>query len=310
MKVAHVWFESSAQHSRNYRFSSVDAGRLMVVRSTTMVGSRLDLFGIVLVAAITGCREQAPPPPSFALDITGFGVTMTPTLPIAVAHLDNGTLIFGSHVKAAVQLRDGDLKNVIVKPGEKPTGVFKKFTMSEQPLMIGYSTGQAATTQLALAPGMSSYDALITDVRTVDSPAEWTIITNDFTIRWPAMFTLRGNGVLAPGSRSFELGWYGWTESMMWLQGPLTGAEIPTPESLAAPGMLVSARGDEVGTVNNVTWVEYAYQHDNVLWRQRTYWIPHHANTIYVLRAQSRVSEMAKVFPAATLVAISFRPRR
>lgn len=275
-----------------------------------MVGSRLDFVGVAIAAAIvatiTGCREQAPPPPSFSLDITGFGVTMKPTLPIGVAHLDNGTLIFGSHVKAAVQLRDDDLQNVIVKPGEKPTGVFKKFTMSEQPLMIGYSTGQAATTQFALAPGMSGYEALIADVRTNDSPAEWAIVTNDYTIRWPAMFTLRGDGVLAPGSHPFELGWFGWIESMMWLQGPLTGAEIPTPESLAAPGITVSARGDEVGTVKNVTWVEYAYQHNDVLWRQRTYWIPFQGDTVYLLRAQSRASDMAKVFPAATLVATSF----
>ena len=280
-----------------------------------MVGLRLDFVGITIVAAIaatvTGCREQAPPPPSFTLDITGFGVTLKPTLPIGVAHLDNDTLIFGSiAVKAAtVQLRVGELQNVIVRPGEKPTGVFKKFTMSQQPLMFGYSTGQAATTQLALAPGMSSYDALIADVRTLDSPAEWTIVTNDYTIRWPAMFTLRAAGGLDPASWPFELGWNGSSESMMWLQGPRSGAEIPTPESLVAPGMIVSAHGDELGTVKNVMWVEYAYQHNDVLWRQRTYWIPFRADSIYLLRAQSPVSEMAKVFPAATLVATSFRPR-
>ena len=255
---------------------------------------------------------KKPQPRQFSLVIAGYGVEAKPKLPVGVAHLEDGTLIFGpmNYTDGKAQAAEGGLKNVLLKPGKAPTGVLKKRAIPGSPL-LAYSTGQEGTTLLALGWGMENYAPVLEEIHTADHPAQWTIITDDHEIRWPSKFTLRADGDLSPRSWPYEFGLDGSGGNLLHLQGPLTGPEqIPPPERLIAPGMEMVGQGDVKGTVNAVIWIELAYEHRGAKWRQRFYYIPVDSESVYLLRAQGTNDVTAKMFQAADLIATSFRPRR
>lgn len=257
-------------------------------------------------------KAKRPQPRQFSLVIAGYGVEAKPKLPAGVAHLEDSTLIFGpmNAAPAKAQAAQGGLKNVLLKPGKAPRGVLEKRPIPGSPI-VTYSTGQEGTTQLALGNGMDSYEAVLEGFRATDGPAQWTIVTDDHEIRWPAKLTLRADGDLNPGSWPYEFGLDGSAENLLYLQGPLTGPEqIPPPARLIAPGMEMVGQGDVKGTVNAVIWIELAYEHGGAKWKKRFYYIPIDSESVYLLRAQVTEAVSAKMFEAADLIATSFRPRR
>jgi hypothetical protein len=244
--------------------------------------------------------------------IAGYGVEVALRLPVGVAHLEDGTLIFGpmNAAVAKAQAAQGGLKNVLLKPGKAPTGAIENRPIPGSPI-VTYSSGQEGTTQLALGNGMDSYEAVLEGFRAADHPAQWTLVTDDHEIRWPARFTLRADGDLNPRSWPYEFGLDGSADNLLYLQGPLRGPEqIPHPEQLVAPDMEMVGQGDVKGTVMSVIWFEVAYEHGGAEWRQRFYYIPIDSESIYLLRAQGTEALIDKMFDAADLIATSFRPRR
>lgn len=243
----------------------------------------------------------------FSLSIAGYGVEVSPRLPVGVAHLEDGTLIFGP--MNATEVPAQGLKNVLLKPGKPPTAAFEKRLAPGTPL-VTYSSGEEGTTLLALGNGMDGYESVLERFRTADYPAQWAIITDDHEIRWPTRFTLRADGDLTPRSWPYELALDGSDQNLLYLQGPLTGAkQIPAPEQLIAPGMEMVGQGDLKGTVKSVIWFELAYEHGGAQWRQRFYYLPIDSESVYLLRAQGTADVADKMFKAGDLVATSFRPR-
>jgi hypothetical protein len=253
-------------------------------------------------------RAGRPQARQFSIVIAGYGVEASPRLPAGVAHLENGTLIFGP-LSASEAPAQGGLKNVLLKPGQAPAGPLEKRLVPGSPI-VTYSSGQQGTTFLALGEGMDGFGSVLERFRTADSSAQWTIISDDHEIRWPARFTLRANGDVSPRSWPYELGLDGSVENLIYLQGPLTGAkQTPAPEQLVAPGMETVGQGDLKGTVSSVIWFELAYEHGGAQWRQRVYYVPIDSESVYLLRAQGTSEVASRMFKAADLVATSFRPR-
>ncbi len=294
------------------------------------------LFSVsLMLAGVLGCtskaREAQPSPPKQAppaqrgevnaragnqprqlsLIVAGYGIEAIPRLPVGVASLEDGTLIFGPVDAAAAQAQanGAGIKNVLIKPGRAPGGAVDKRPFPGTELVTLWS-GEKGTTMLVLGAGMADYEPVLEAFRTADRPAAWSIVTDDHEIRWPMGFTLRVGSDVKAGSWPYELGLDGSTENLLFLQGPLTGAQIPPPEYFAAPGMQQVGQGVLKGTVASVRWIELAYQEDGAAWRQRSYYLPVDSESVYLLRVQGKTDVTGKMFEAADLVATSFTPRR
>lgn len=220
-----------------------------------------------------------------SLLVVGYGIEAKPRLPVGVAHLEDGTLIFGpvDAAQANAQASAGGIKNVLLKPG--PAG------------------GRA---QMALGKGMETYDAVLEQIAAADHPPHWAIATDDYVIRWPARLTLRADG---DPKRPFELALGGTAAEFLCMQGRFTGPDqIPRPEQLVGPGMEMVGQGDVKGA-DSVIWFELGYEHRGASWRQRFYYLPFGSDSIYVLRAQATEPARDKMIDAADSIAGSFRPR-
>src|SRR3954469_4525254 len=96
-------------------------------------------------------------PPKFLIVIAGHGIEARPRLPTAAAHLTDGTLIFGPFDLPAARA-SGQIRNVLIKPGESPTAVLEPRTVSDGGGgIVTYSTAQRGTTQLVLGTGMRDH---------------------------------------------------------------------------------------------------------------------------------------------------------
>ncbi|MEZ4237605.1 MAG: hypothetical protein R3F59_15945 [Myxococcota bacterium] len=241
----------------------------------------------------------------FSLVIAGYGVEATPRLPVGVAHLEDDTLIFGP--MNAAQAEQGGVRNALLRPGDAPTAAIEKRPGTP---VVTYSSDQPGTTVLALGNGMDSYEAVLTGFRAADQPPQWTLVTDGYEIRWPTRFTLRADGDPNPRSWPYEFGLDGSAENLVFLQGPLTGAQVPTPKALVAPGMERVGEGEVEGANASIPWFELAYEHGGAKWKQRFYYIPFDAGSTYLLRAQGTDGAMAVITEGADLIATSFRSRR
>jgi hypothetical protein len=255
-----------------------------------------------------GRATDAKQPKPFSLLIAGYGIEATPRLPAGIAQMEDGTLLFGP-MNVAEAKKTGQLNNILIKPGKPPKGALEKRARSDANIVV-YSTAEEGATQVALGIGMEGYDAVLSGLRTAPHPAQWTLITDDYEIRWPAKFTIRVDGDLNPRSWPYELGLDGSSENLLFLQGPLTGPEqIPPPERLVAPNQEMVDQGSLKGTVNTVIWIELTYEHGGSRWRQRFYYIPRDSESVYLLRVQGTADVAEKMFAAADLMATSFRRR-
>lgn len=254
---------------------------------------------------------KAPPrPPEFTLSIAGYGIEARPKLPVNVAHLEKGTLIFGPSVgEAKARAAHGqELQNLFVSPGNPPRGPLAKRRLPGTELSI-YSTGEEGTTSLALGRGQESYDSILDDLRTAPHPAHWTLLMRDHAIQWPAGFSLFSKGDQRPGGWPYELTLGGSADEFLRLVGPYGSAKgIPAPERFIAPGMEMIEEGDLDGTVNTVCYFTLAYEHDGEPWRQFIFYLPLDEDSVYVLRSQARLERHDRVFEASVMVAATFRP--
>jgi hypothetical protein len=242
------------------------------------------------------------------LVIAGYGIELSPRQPVGVTHLEDGSLIFGPLNVAEAKARGhGTIDNVLVRPGESPTGVFEKNTSGG---LVTYSTNQRGTTQLVLGNGMDRFDTLIDGFVAADHPAHWTINAVDHALQWPADFTLRAHGQRQGRVAPYELAHRGAIEKLLILQGALTRAEVPAIDQLAAPGQAVTARGQVGGTCDTVMWIELGYQYEGVGWRQRHYYVPMGRDATYLITAQAPSDSALPMFIGANVVATSLQPRR
>lgn len=251
-------------------------------------------------------KTKKPQPRQLSLLIAGYGVEAKPGLPISVEHLEQGPLIFGPIGPADPKVGQG---GAILMPGGAPTGVLERRpdpTAMPDPAMI-FSSGQAGTTELHLMPGMESYEPFLTTFRIADRPPQWTVVTDDYEIRWPANFTLRATGDLSPHPLEFGLAQA--SDDIITLPGVFTSqAHAAFRDRLVVEfGLKMVNRGEVRGTVGPVVWFEYSGEHDGKAFGQRIYSIPIDDDSFYLLRAQG--AELASMCEAADLIASSFLPR-
>lgn len=186
----------------------------------------LDVFKRGRSSVVIGSR-------TLSLTVAGFGVEARPRLPVAAAHLADGTVVFGPYDVAGARAQ-GKIDNVLIRPGTPPAGELARHTMGANSI-VTYSTTQRGSTQLVLGVGMSDYAPVLEDVRCADHGARWRILTDDHEVAWPATLVLRADGNLS-GRAGYELALDGSADKVIAPHGPYIGDGVPRPENLISPG--------------------------------------------------------------------------
>ena len=234
--------------------------------------------------------------------IAGYGVELTPRLPINVAHLDDGTLLFGTTMAEAV--RTGRAPAVAVKAGTPPQGSLER--RAGDPL-VTYSCGTAGATEISLGHGVDDHADFFDASVVAERPACWTIVAADHEIQWPPSFTLSSDGTRRQRS-SYQLAYTtkdGAKDQLVSIHGPFADAELPPPPALVGPGMKLVADGGVPDTY--IIWFELWYEHHSVPWKQIVYYVPFGSETTFMLRAQVTTANADAMFAATDVIAQTLR---
>jgi len=256
----------------------------------------LDVFKRSRSAAALGPR-------TFTLVIAGHGIEALPRLPIAAAHLSDGTLVLGPYDMPAAR-SSGPIRTVLIQPGAQPTGVLERRAISENSI-VTYSTAQRGTTQLVLATGMRDHDAVIQAISVAQQPPLWRIVTDQIDCWWPPTFSLRATGDLMSADGPFYLAHDGSAHDAIHLFGPLIGDNIPAPEQLSTGGGQRIDAGSLAGASRPIK--HYTFEGDASA--MRYYYVHLDAATVYLVRARASIANAAMVFKAADVLAASLKPR-
>ncbi len=138
---------------------------------------------IAALVALAACHGSSSPPPAAAshtVAIVGHGVRLTPAAGVSFAQIANGALVFGP---AADKPLTGKPKNVLVKPGRPPTAALTAHPLG--PFVL-FSDGAADTTSVALGDGMTTYDALLSEVAVTSKDGDWTLVVDGKDQPWKA----------------------------------------------------------------------------------------------------------------------------
>ena len=242
-------------------------------------------------------------PRSFYLVIAGHGIETRPRLPIAAAHLVDGTIVFGPYDLAAARAQNL-VRNVLIRPGAPPSGALERRSMSESSI-VTYSTAERGTTQLVLGTGMRDHHEVLDAISVAAQPPLWRIVTDQIDCWWPAGFSLRASGDMTGEQGPFHLAHEGSTIDTIQLFGPLVGDQIPAPEELGANGGTRIDAGQLDGSVRAIKH----YTFEGEASAQRYYYVHLDAAAIYLVRARATVDKAALVFKAADTVCASMKPR-
>lgn len=138
-----------------------------------------------------------------------------------------------------------------------PYAPFQCEQVAERVLLVQHESKRARVSFESGRPevedGASIHD--VADLIRGPNHDHWRIETTVFTIRWPTGFAL-WSSAQAPG---FDL--LGPHDTMIYLQGPVLAARVPEPEEMIGAGQTVLGHDRD--------WVELAYDHDGVAWRQK-----------------------------------------
>ncbi|MDX2091485.1 MAG: hypothetical protein SFX73_26730 [Kofleriaceae bacterium] len=242
-------------------------------------------------------------PRSFSLAITGYGIEATPRLPATIAHLADGTLVFGPYDAVSARA-SGEIKNVLIRPGTPPTGVMEPRAISGNSI-VTYSTAQRGSTQLVLGTGMQTYEGVLETFRAMPHGGGWRLVADNHEIVWPAGLMLRGTGNLSDENGPYELALDGSRTNLINLYGPLGGDKIPAPEQLNAAGQTRIDADSIPGAVKPVK--HYTFEGDATV--QRYYYAHLDASVIYLIRARATTEAAKTVLAAADAITRSLRPR-
>jgi len=221
--------------------------------------------------------------PAWSLRIVGHGIDVTPRLPADVGWLEGDALMIGERAKIA-----------FLKPGRVAQGRLVR-SVDQRSTLVKLSAGPGST-ELLLPRGETHADGLFSAVRTSDRRGGWTIVTPDHELSWPRGFGLRARGDLDPRRWPYELHVDGSPESLIYVQGPLLGSNIPSPERLRTPTMRLHEEGVLPGAVDTVVWFSATSAIHGDDWMQAFFFVPAGNGAVYLLRAQGtpEVVEAAK----------------
>lgn len=242
-------------------------------------------------------------PRTFSLVVAGHGIETRPRLPIAAAHLADGTLVFGPYDLAAAREQDA-VRNVLIRPGAPPTSALERRAISENSI-VTYSSAQRGTTQLVLGTGMRDHHEVLEAISVASQPPLWRILTDQIELPWPASFSLRAGGDPRAEHGAFHLAYEGSAHDTIHFYGPLVGDQIPSPEQLQSGGGTRIDAGGFDGAVRTVR--HYTFEGDATALRY--YYVALDAATIYLVRARATIERCRLVFPAADALCAALRPR-
>jgi hypothetical protein len=96
--------------------------------------------------------------------------------------------------------------------------------------------------------------------------------------------------------------------SLVYVQGPMPVARVPAREAMRAEDQQVVDRGEEPGP-----WIDLAYDHEGVAWRQRHLRRDFGAEHAVVVTTQARAEAAERIHAAADRLAVAvapYQPRR
>jgi hypothetical protein len=242
-------------------------------------------------------------PRAFALTIAGHGVEARARLPLAAAHLSDGTLVFGPFDLPAAR-SSGQIRTALIQPGSAPSAELTPHSTSDSGI-VTYTSEERGTTKLVLGAGQRDHGELLASFGPAPHAAIWRIITDQIDLWWPAGFSLRATGDVNAPDGPFHLAHDGSPHDAIHLWGPLAGDNIPPPERLQAGGGTRIDAGSLAGAERPVK--HYTFESDASA--QRYYYVHLDAQVIYLVRARAAIDSAAVVFKAADVVCASLKPR-
>ena len=242
-------------------------------------------------------------PRAFTLAIAGHGIEASTRLPIAAAHLSDGTLVFGPYDLPAAR-SSGRIKTALIQPGSAPSAPLSPHSTSSAGI-VTYTSEERGTTKLVLGSGMRDHDELLASFGPAPHAPVWRIVTDHIDLWWPSGFSLRATGDLQAPDGPFHLAHDGSPHDAIHLWGPLSGDNIPPPERLQAAGGVRIDAGSIDGAERSVK--HYTFESDASA--QRYYYVHLDAQVIYLVRARASIEQAAAVFKAADVLCASLKPR-
>ena len=256
----------------------------------------LDVFKRARSSVLVGPRR-------FALTIAGHGIETRPRLPIAAAHLSDGTLVFGPFDLPAAR-SSGQIRSAVITPGSSPSAPLAPHSTSNAGI-VTYTSEERGTTKLVLGAGLRDHGELLESLTPASHAAVWRLVTDQVDLWWPPGFSLRATGDATAADGPFHLTHDGSPHDAIHLWGPLSGDNIPPPERLQAGG---GTRIDAASLDGAVSPIKH-YTFESDASAQRYYYVPLDAQVIYLVRARAALDTAATVFKAADVLCASLKPR-
>lgn len=199
-----------------------------------------------------------------------------------------------------VRVHEGEVRMFELRPGAKDAPPAELARLDEAPEgWVVYRMGPRGA-EIRLRAGL--LPRLDADGSLLEGPPgdEWTVETTVFRCAWPQGLTLASTEPGAPSPFEF----YGPEASVIFMQGPYAREQLPELEQMVAPGQNVLG----IGSTGGAQYVDVAYEHDGVQWRQRHVVLALSKTHAMVLTAQAHERHMAQMAGHADVVVASFRP--
>jgi len=228
--------------------------------------------------------------------VGGHGMLLAPSCPCRIAHLDNGTLLFGLGSVGA----DG---TAIVAPGTSPATSAPAPVAGEPRVFVCGEDGP----RIALdAGGIVSLDEVFLQVDVGLGESPWVLLGPGFMLEHPARFTVF-SAAADDADPLFELhpGTPLDPDELIRLQfvgKPASAVQI------RAPGGNALVEGESPGEREPVRTWQLSYEREGEEWVQRQYALPMSPEMAVVMSAQAPRRSWAAMESAAELIAATFGP--
>lgn len=245
-------------------------------------------------------------PRAFSLSIAGHGVEAQLRLPIAAAHLSDGTLVFGPYDLPAAR-SSGNIRSAVIQPGASPSAPLSPHSTSSAGI-VTYTSEERGTTKLVLGTGMRDHGELLASFGPAPHAPVWRLVTDQIDAWWPAGFSLRATGDVQAAEGPFHLAHDGSPHDAIHLWGPLAGDNIPPPERLNH-GLAGGATRIDAGQIDGAVLAVKHFTFEGDASAQRYYYVRLDAQVIYLVRARASIATAQAVFKAADVLCASLKPR-
>ena len=157
--------------------------------------------------------------------------------------------------------------------------------------------GAEVRLQAGMSPRLDDDGSLLAGPATSD----WTLETSLFRCAWPEGLTLASTEEGAPGP--FELRGPG--GSVLFFEGPLTRAQVPSLQALVLPGQELR----ETGELSGHPFIDVGYTHTGQTWAQRHVLLSLGGGHLLLLTAQAQPAHVPLLWEACGALVATFQAR-